>query len=171
MPPAFNLSQDQTLQFVLLQVNSFQRWPHPPVLPPENKTFGLPPSAFTEQAAGLTALCEHFVCLGFSPQHLPTLADKSAPGPQTTSTHTYRLQIFKEQADTSPGSVEFMGKVQQRGAIIVREETGRQHPCSHETHRWGRRRPEQVASCCFHADSITIGQHRGRHSRRPRPIF
>ena len=76
------------------------------MLPPENKTFGLPPSAFTEQAAGLTALCEHFVCLGFSPQHLPTLADKSAPGPQTTSTHTYRLQIFKEQAvsNLEPGS-------------------------------------------------------------------
>jgi hypothetical protein len=42
-------------------------------------------------------LCEHFVCPG-SPQPHPTLADTAAPGPQPTSTHTYRLQIVNEQA-------------------------------------------------------------------------
>ena len=43
-----------------LQVNSSQRWPYRPPLPRNDKTFGLPPSLETS----LTALCEHFVCLG-----------------------------------------------------------------------------------------------------------
>ena len=41
------------------------------------------------------------------------------PRAPTTSAHTYRLQIFKEQAERSPGSCEsFQEMVQQRGAII-----------------------------------------------------
>ena len=92
MPPAFNLSQDQTLQFDLLQVNSINVGPIPRHFCPRDKTFGLPPSLGTS----LTALCEHFVCLGTPRQQHP--CKHHPPGPQTTSTHTYRLRIVKEQA-------------------------------------------------------------------------
>jgi hypothetical protein len=59
------------------------------VLPPRDKTFGLPPLL----AESLTALCEH-QSPGTFPQALPLPEEPRAPSP---STHTYRLPIFKER--------------------------------------------------------------------------
>jgi hypothetical protein len=75
MPPAFNLSQDQTLQLILLA----------PALLPEPIT-----SCFTQSKRGLL-LYEHLILEALaSPKQLGAGAFKS-------SAHTYRLRIFKER--------------------------------------------------------------------------
>jgi hypothetical protein len=60
-----------------LQSFSYQRWPHPHSLSShpghEDKTFGSPPPARSfplPAVTSLTALCEHFICLG-APARLP----------------------------------------------------------------------------------------------------
>jgi hypothetical protein len=77
MPPAFNLSQDQTLQLNAILLA--------PALLPEPIT-----SCFTQSKRGLL-LCEHLILEALaSPKRLGAGAFKS-------SAHTYRLRIFKER--------------------------------------------------------------------------
>src|SRR4030095_7586653 len=91
MPPAFNLSQDQTLQFDLLQVNSINVGPIPSRFRPGTRRSA---SRHRWQKAALRCVSTSFVLAhpGFRHpyRHHP-------PGPQTTSTHTYRLRIVKER--------------------------------------------------------------------------
>ena len=86
MPPAFNLSQDQTLQFNHCKVSTRLTLAAPAPLTGQEQ-----PTA--DQVAPATALasCEH-QCL-----ETPKPA-KASPGPQRSSTHTYRLRIVKERA-------------------------------------------------------------------------
>jgi hypothetical protein len=79
MPPAFNLSQDQTLQLILLA----------PALLPEPIT-----SCFTQSKRGLL-LYEHLI-----PEALASPQRKKlrlGAGAFISSAHTYRLRIFKER--------------------------------------------------------------------------
>ena len=94
MPPAFNLSQDQTLQFDLCKVNSSQRWPHPQRLLPRDKTFD--PAPCQDQAL-LRCVSTSYV---LDPRQNPASGQSPIPSPPrypTPSTHTYRLQIVKER--------------------------------------------------------------------------
>ena len=117
MPPAFNLSQDQTLQFDLYKSLN-QRWPHPPGLPPENKTFGLPPLSFHFEMESRTALCEH-QCLGTFP---PTQPLPARPGPQAPVPTPIGCQLLKNRLPRGKmrSRARRSGNQQQRGAIIGR---------------------------------------------------
>ena len=90
MPPAFNLSQDQTLQFDLCKIsNSLDSgYPHPLTGQEQPTAEGFPSTAL--------ASCEH-QCL-----ETPRPAETS-PRPQRLSTHTYRLRIVKERAVAPSG--------------------------------------------------------------------
>jgi hypothetical protein len=74
MPPAFNLSQDQTLQ-----------------LNPDLLLY----CVFTQSKRGLL-LREHLIARCFTASR-PTLAGKPGRGASSSSAHTYRLRIFKER--------------------------------------------------------------------------
>ena len=78
MPPAFNLSQDQTLQFDHVKAKLIL-------------TLNLIPQALRpERQASSFSVSTSFVLE-------PNTPAKSQNARSTTSTHTYRLQIVKEQ--------------------------------------------------------------------------
>src|SRR5256885_5446150 len=81
MPPAFNLSQDQTLQLNLIPAN-------PGISAGANYIL----QCFTQSKRGLL-LCEHLM-LGDSRAEP---ANRTRSGALQSSAHTYRLRIFKER--------------------------------------------------------------------------
>jgi hypothetical protein len=100
MPPAFNLSQDQTLQF-----NS-QLIPYCTLALPQSPTPNQSLPRSPQRRPFLT--CEHSIFVWCLPhpqfQHHPRLNPQATPSPKTqqtliskSSTHTYRLLIVKEQ--------------------------------------------------------------------------
>src|SRR4029453_2562578 len=131
MPPAFNLSQDQTLQFDLLQVNSINVGPIPSRFRPGTRRSA---SRHRWQKAALRCVSTSFVLAhpGFRHpyRHHP-------PGPQTTSTHTYRLRIVKEQAVTSPGSIDYFGKGTAKRRDYTTEPGQVNTPLRGELPKWG----------------------------------
>jgi hypothetical protein len=90
MPPAFNLSQDQTLQFNPYKTQSTLAPSHPKSSRPQNKTRLTP----TPKGKSFFPSYEH---------HNVSIAQLQVNIPlhqatQHHSTHTYRLLILKEQA-------------------------------------------------------------------------
>src|SRR5689334_1398626 len=112
MPPAFNLSQDQTLQFDLSRFHhSLDSSRRAPLTRNATAT-----RSATFQSPTALASCE---CVQRR-ERPPKLARHKTPAPRgpRLSTHTYRLPIVKEQA-TLALSVE----QSQRGAIVHRIST------------------------------------------------
>ncbi len=97
MPPAFNLSQDQTLQFDLCKLTHLNVGPAPQRFRQRDKTFSLP--AISGEKASLRCASTSFVLDLPCRFAIPRLPGKQPTArPQTTSTHTYRLQIVKERS-------------------------------------------------------------------------
>ena len=96
MPPAFNLSQDQTLQFDLCKLTHLNVGP---IAPRFRGTTRRSACLHHWRQASLRCASTSFVLdlpCRFAIPRLPR--EQPAPGPQTTSTHTYRLQIVKERS-------------------------------------------------------------------------
>jgi hypothetical protein len=114
MPPAFNLSQDQTLQFDLLQ----SLCTHPNDAPPKRGHLEPPPGLLPATARTCVSHEHQQYSLTPAARRLarnPKARTKPHHGaPTTVSTHTYRLQIVKERlrnriASTVRGLAELRG--------------------------------------------------------------
>ena len=139
MPPAFNLSQDQTLQFNPNTSNSIDVGPIPTqkLTPPsQDKTHPHPITDKSNLRRVSTTMS-------------PASASKTRAPPTNTSkhhsTHTYRLQTVKEQAARAPGLATLLGKRCSREARLYIENGGRQHPSFRQLSCRERPRPREAS--------------------------
>jgi hypothetical protein len=66
-------------------------------------------------------LCEHFVCLG-TPRLTSTLTGTTSQGPSPRAPTPIGCELLKSRRQLPRGQSIALGKVQQRGAIILRKQ-------------------------------------------------
>src|SRR5690349_428312 len=124
MPPAFNLSQDQTLQFnTCTRLHSLLTSTKPNALASSFVTS--PTAVIAARPASFSMSTSRDACR--APRHQPTSPTRVAPSftsnqsPRATitpSTHTYRLFTLLKSV-RAPGRAPTQDSVEQRDAIII----------------------------------------------------